>query len=422
MSQSASTQIMIYMSAQNELSGKARDNIVSIQNCTDLDDICTYIMLDKVDDPNAPGRDERNTVQYLLRPGAGKADFDPKGFSVDDKDVSSPLVFEIILRAAREHFKTHSTLGPPRQKMLIFWGHGGGMKMLDEQKKAGVARAQANMKAFADVLARKSKADKSNEFDIVAFDSCYMCMIETMHQLRDVCDFALCSSTAVEADGFPYENIFRELKASGHTFGPTTTAKRVSEIYDAHYLNLYPHGDRFLFVCQTKKTLACITALNELGKTLTSLLSKTNQEDPVRKAVIDALTSAHVNSAYVYVLQFLEMLPIMLEELVTAALLDTAQLESVKKQSRTLQQAVDDAFQGNRKDAPISPQIWAPFQINSFIANESTYNALDSSDFGKAGWATFWRTFHRREMLVNESPDNHFKATLGLPTNSQLGH
>jgi hypothetical protein len=416
MGQSASTQIMLYMSAQNDLSAKADENIASIRNCINLDDICTYIMLDKVVDPDSAGRDPRNTFQYLLGPGAGKTDFVPKGFGVDDKDVSSPMVFERILSAAHNHFESHSTVAPPRQKLLIFWGHGGGMMMLDEQQKAGVARAQANMKAFADVLVKRSEARAPISFDIVAFDSCYMCMIETMHQLRDACDFALCSSTVVDADGFPYENMFRELKASGRTLDPAATAKHLTAIYDAHYLSQFPKGDRFLFISQTKKTPACITALNDLGMTLTGLLSKTDRDDPVRNAISAALISAGVDSAYVYVLQFLKMLPIMLEGNVTSA-----QLEAVKKQSQTLQQKVVDAFQSNSKETPISPQIWAPFQINSFLANEGTYNALDSSDFGKAGWATFWRTFHRRELSTWEGPDNKFAATLGLPTTSQMG-
>ncbi len=415
---SAATQVLLYMSAQNELSDKAEENISAIKQCVDLNDICTYIMIDKVTEPLAAGRSDANTFQYLLAPGASQSDFVPKGFRVEDKDVSSPLVFDTILGNAHRHFQESLAPDLPRQKLLIFWGHGGGMVMLDEQQQAGVARAQANMKAFADVLVRRTERKTPLNFDIIAFDSCYMCMIETMHQLRAVSQYALCSSTMVDADGFPYEEIFKALKTNGQTYTPQTAAASISDIYNKHYLDLFPDGDRFLFICDMSGIAACIDGLNALGTTLTALLGPDVNNDPVRDAISEALIAANADSSYVYVLRFLKLLAMTLKRRISPD-----QLAAVAQRCEELRQAIPKAFQGNMGDStdvPVSPLIWVPFRINAFIANEASYNSLDSSKNGNGGWAVLWKTFHGRENVTIEIPYSAFEATLGLPTTKQL--
>ena len=414
----ASTHVMLYMSAQNELSDKATENIHAIEKAVRLDNICTYIMLDKVTDPDVDGRDARNTLQYFLAPGAAETPFASQGFATKDENVSDPEVFEQILGIANEHFQSHSAGETPLQKLLIFWGHGGGLVMLDEQQKAGVQRAGANMKAFADVLVTSSKASQQTTFDIIAFDSCYMCMIETLHELRSVSKFALCSSTMVDADGFPYEKMFNELKVNGQKLGPSATVERLTQIYDVHYLEKFPKGDRFLFICNMEEIAECVTALNAFGIVLTSLLSDIVEADPVRDAINEALIAAHADSSYVYVLRFLRMLPIMLDGRITQN-----QMTKVEQQSKTLRSAVKTAFQGNMGDTTenfISPLIWVPSNINAFANKEANYNELQASNSGSAGWATFWRTFHgRSEIAIATASDRHTNIP-GLPTTKTL--
>jgi Clostripain family len=420
MAQSVATQIMLYMSAQNELSDKAVENIQAIEKSVSLDDICTYIMLDKIKDPAIVGRDAANTLQYKLPPGASTTPFQAEGFGVFDKDVTDPKVFKIVLREAQNHFQRFAGATQPRQKLLIFWGHGGGMVMLDEQQEEGVNRARANMKAFADVLVNKAEGETQLAFDIIAFDSCYMCMIETMHELRDTSAFALCSSTMVDADGYPYEDIFHDFKTEGRNLDPAMAAQRISTTYNNHYLQRFPDGNRFLFVCEMNKVAACIDALNDLGQLLISQLSQAEGDDPVRTAIREALIAANADSAYVYILRFLKLLAWTMDGCVTAP-----QHSLLVQQSDRIRQAVKFAFKGNLGDTtdnPVSPLIWVPFQINSFIVNEANYNILASSQNGTAGWARFWRLFHRRDVAVLESMEDTAKSTLGFPVTKQLAN
>jgi hypothetical protein len=417
MTQSASTHLMLYMSAQNELTGKADENIKAIETCLNLENISTYILLDKVSKPDANARHQRSTSQYKLPPGTNKAQFKSQGFAVADKEVTDPKVFERMLGVARSHFETAEDKPDPMQKILIFWGHGGGMVMLDEQQAEGVKRARANMKVFADVLAKKSVGDNAISFDIIAFDSCYMCMIETMFELKSVSKFALCSSTMVDADGFPYDKIYRELIDKGRSMGPRIAATRITEVYDSHYLESFPNGDRFLFVCDMTKISTCMEELNGLGSILSDLLSA-HDDDLVRVAVREALIGAGVDSSYVYVLRFLKLLNLTLEGRIT-----TAQLSKVGTQSNKLRAAIAQGFTGNMGDStdvPVSPLIWVPFQLNSFNAHKASYNALTGSEQGAGGWATFWRKFHTQGSIPEFDPEDEDKGTLGLPTTKQL--
>lgn len=415
MAQPASTQLMLYMSAQNELAGKARENIDAIKSCVNLNGICAYIMVDTVADSTTarPGKSE--TFKYLLPPGASENEFVPVSFALRNKIVTSPDVFNLVLNEANSHFQTFSDNHNPQQKILIFWGHGGGMVMLDEQQQKGIDRARANMKDFANVLVGMSKAKKQRAFDIIAFDSCYMCMIETMHELREVSPLALCSSTMVDADGFPYESMVGLLKEEGRALGPKVAAERMAQIYNQHYLDVFPDGNRFLFVCDLEQTAACVAALNALGKALTSLLGVIDGDDPVRDAIREALIGAGADSSYVYVLQFLKMLALTLDGRISNANLDV-----IKQHSGSLRKSIHGAFKGNlgdSTDVPVSPLIWAPMQINSFRMNAANYCDLDSSEKGQGGWITLWWTFHGQSAEAVWTPSGN---TLGLPVTSQL--
>lgn len=416
MTQLAPTQLMLYMSAQNELADKAQENIDAIHACVELNGICTYIMIDTVSDPAKVQRNNSNTMKYVLPPGVGENKFIATKFPRDDKIVTNPGVFESILDEANGHFQDFSQDVDPQQKILIFWGHGGGMVMLDEQQQKGVERARANMKDFATILVNKTKAQNQRPFDIIAFDSCYMCMIETMHELREASPLALCSSTMVDADGFPYEKIIRLLKEEGSALGPHGAAEKMAQIYGKHYLEVFPDGNRFLFVCDLKKIGSCVTALNALGTALTSLLSNTDDDDPVRDAIREALIGAGADSSYVYVLQFLKMLALTLDGRISHA-----DLALVKQCSDDLRRSIQDTFKGNMGDStdiPVSPLIWVPVHINAFTLNAANYGLLESSEKGQGGWISFWWTFHRQSNEAVMVPSGN--STLGLPVTSQL--
>ncbi len=415
MTKSISTQIMLYMSAQNELSAKATENIRSIQSCCELDDICTYIMLDTIVSPNPDDLAARKTFHYRLPPGATPRMFQTERQEMPrDKAVTRPEIFQLILESALRHFRSVAPLGPPRQKILIFWGHGGGMVMLDESQRNTVQQSRANLKEFADMLVRKAETSRALSFDIVAFDSCYMCMIETLNQFRHGCSYVLCSSTVVDDDGFPYETIFHALKSEGKSLDPATAVARIAALYNEHYLSIFPDGDRFLFVARMDRIEACAAALNALGQALVALLKDPGVAGQVRKGITEALIGAGVEAGYVYVLSFLRHLEYALGRYIGAG-----GMASIKPAAGALRKAVHAAFDGNLGDSvsqPISPLIWAPLELDEFTRNEATYRALDSSAGGSGGWASLWRLFHGPAPATRPMAPDHGKSQLGFPT------
>jgi Clostripain family len=418
MVQPVSTQLMLYMSAQNDLSNKAVENIEAIKSSAPLYGICAYVLMDLIKQLDIEAGDARNTLQYLVPPGATSTMFDKSRVVLpSDKDVSNPAVFRRILITALKHFANFADHSGPKQNILVFWGHGGGMVMLDEMQENGVKRARANIKDFADVLAAEALKNKASAFDIIAFDSCYMCMIETMHELRSAASVALCSSTMVDQDGFPYDQIMRRLVAGNASLDPLLLAGDIAAIYNTHYRQLFTDGNRFLFTCDMSRTGSCVDALNDLGAGLSLLLTDDAKGDSVRDAISEALLGANADSSYVYSLAFLKMLAITLRRRLTAA-----QQQEIQRKADALKTAIASTFSGNlgdSTDTPVSPLIFVPFTANAFDVSELDYYALDSSQNGNGGWANMWRLFHRRpKPTIVAQKTRKSTRKIGVPTTS----
>ncbi len=400
------TNLMLYMSAQNELAGYATQNLKAIASCGNLDNISTYIMLDSFENENT-----RITLDYAVAAGNSLKIDAP--FRWNDKETSSPDVFKRFLVRAHDHFGNGTT----HQKILVFWGHGGGLQLLDEQTNAAKL-TRANIAAFAGALEQQIQLGTNNlKFDVIAFDACYMCMIEAMYELRDATDFVLCSSTVVDARGYPYAEIISGLKKNGQNLNPQSAAAFIAGCYNAYYDALLGNKDRFLFVCNLSKTKSCIEELNKIGEMITSFIDRANAESSMRGAISNAHISACTGLSYVYTLSFFKSLSSTL-----GTLLSEAEQKAFAAQAGRLASAVKAAFQGNMgddADAPISPQIWAPVDIEEFKKFEPIYNGLESSmgvdgKQGQAGWVTMWRHYHKLKEAPAPHSDEKRKFEMGL--------
>ncbi len=401
----AATALMLYMSAQNELATKATENIAAIKSNVALHNLCLYIVEDTYGDVDAGDSNVRVTFRYPLPHGARKKDFNRESFADMDKTIGDPKVFKNFLTLAKLHFKQDGT----NQKILILWGHGGGMVMLDEQKANGTVRARASIADFAEVL----ETQKELKFDIIAFDSCYMGVIEVMNQFREATSFALVSSTVVDADGYPYKQVIRDLKTKGAALEPKTAAELIASRYDKHYKQLLPGEERFLFTCDMGSIENCVVALNTLGDALFVLLGDDEQNDPIRDSIREALIAAHADFAYVPVLMFMRKLADRL-----AFQPDQNRFKELHQAMDKLASAVRASFSGRLSDsgyAPRSPLIWSPDSRGIFLRDYKAYAQLDSSKKGTGGWIAMWLKFHGIKEALG--PDTEFKGKfrIGLP-------
>ena len=407
----AATALMLYMSAQNELASKATENIDAIRANVALHNLCLFIVEDTYANVDPGDPSVRITFRYPLPSGARKKDFHRESFANMDKTIGDPKVFQNFLTLAKNHFKQDGT----NQKILILWGHGGGMVMLDEQQENGTVRARASIADFAEVL----ETQKELKFDIIAFDSCYMGVIEVMNQFREATSFALVSSTVVDADGYPYKKFIKDLKFKGSALDPKSAAALIAARYDEHYKKLLPGEERFLFTCDMSKIENSVKALNDLGEALFKLLGEDEQNDPMRDAISEALIAAHADFAYVPVLMFLRKLADRL-----ASHPDQPRFKELYEAMDKLALEVRASFNGQLSDSgytPTSPLIWCPDSKGIFLRDYKSYAQLDSSKNGTAGWISMWFKFHGIKEALG--PDVVFKGKfrIGLPKSILFG-
>jgi hypothetical protein len=386
------TAMMMYMSAQNELSARADENIDDIKANEPLDNLQIYIINDTIISGPARAATKRVTREIDLPPGAFAANSKNKPLLGNER-VTNADVFQAFLGRAENDFQPLKT----RQKILVLWGHGRGLVLLDELQEDGTTRKVATIPEFTDALEKRamSKTDPLR-FNIIAFDSCYMGVIEAMNQFQKIADFALVSCTAIDAAGYPYRPIIAKLKELGPGLVPATAADLVKKEYDEHYKQLGPSRKRYLFVCNMKKIGACVDALNALGDKLSSWFGLDLENDPVRKALRLANEAASGElPEYPAVLSFINKLRTRLKDIA-----DLAQFEPLLA---NLKDSVDAAFSGNLGDTgtiPTSPLIWCPTQINTFNRYRDLYNELDANNGVNSGWASMWDLYHHGQRLV----------------------
>ncbi|MFT3670707.1 clostripain-related cysteine peptidase [Aestuariivirga sp.] len=397
------TNIFLYMSAQNELSDAAERNVGEIARSVPLTGLCLYILLDKT-----KSEYEKTTMIYEVPPDASAKQFAASvKLAPIDKEVSSPDVFRNRLKAANAHFEKYTAGKPMGQRILVLWGHGGGLVLLDEYQARSVEIARGRLADFAKVLANN---EAEGRFDIVAFDSCYMGMLETMNELRGCALYALSSSTMVDSQGLPYTEIIADLKNHDSTRTPHATSEAICQLYNHRYRETYPDGSRQLLMCDLSKIANAADLLNALGTILGNLIATPDANDPVRSVIRDALVCAGGEADYAFCLTLLDLLEYKLPDVIPAKSQVTL-LEAIAD----LRQATKEAFSiPHGEDEPSqSPIIWAPLSRLKYVKMSADYNALKLSAGGKAGWASLWRKFHNVADGPPIPPPG--SPTIGLP-------
>jgi hypothetical protein len=388
------TCMMMYMSAQNDLSPIAQENIADIMASQPLQSIRLYIM----DDTLGDGKRPRGTDEYHVDPNAKK-------FSAErlfkDEPVHKSTVFEWFLGRARQDFSRYN----PMQKILLFWGHGGGMVMLDEELPGQTKTERTTVVAFIDVLEEQRREIR---FDIIAFDSCYMSVIETLNDFTDVAQFVLVSSAAVDASGYPYLQMTNNLKHLDVTYTPEKTAQMICKTYDAHYAEMGALGRKYLYACNTEKIGQCAEALNNLGLVITALLNAAPDGAAIAKLLENALTEAHIDHSYVAVLNFLAAFEARLEAMDQTSIAMKNLRAAISAQRSTVRAAFYGQL-GEAGNVPTSPLIWCPVMIDVFMRDEAMYNKLNSSKNGHGGWVSMWRKYHGITDIANADSSKRSK-------------
>jgi hypothetical protein len=390
--------VMMYMAAQNELDGEATKNIDSIKAVTPLINTRAYIVNDTMLGKKGQRETDELRISSLATKEAGIELLSILGGK--DKVIEDSNIFNWFLQRARKDFESCQ----PKVKILILWGHGGGLVMLNEEAVGEGPKTKAVLSAFAEKLEERAKPGPNQmKFDLVCFDSCYMCLIEAINEFGGIASHVLASSTVVDSAGFPYGSMFERLKGDASCQSPSGAANMFREVYDKNYDALGKRKQRHLFVCETKTIASCVDALNALGRQISELLPTGSADDTNRTFLGDVCDHAHYTHGYVASLTFLKSF----ESLLPGAGFAPAVMTNLQACIGQLRAAVGATFSGQLGDTgslPKSPLIWCPKDRAFFVNDEPLYNALSSSDNGRAGWASMWRKYHNIATAAEVDP------------------
>ncbi len=201
--------VLVYLAANNNLSGYAEDNIAALKKgyLPDEDDKDIVLVYKHLLGLNPQ-------LVRVFKNASGKVIEDVVS-SCPDQNSATPEVLKGILNKIK-------TIFPAKEYGLILWSHATGwlpqgyynttkgLGVYMEDPYAGI------VKSFAEDRGTEMEVTKLREaipypLSFVIFDCCFMGGIETVYELKDKADYIVGSPTEILATSFPYDKIMMPL-------------------------------------------------------------------------------------------------------------------------------------------------------------------------------------------------------------------
>lgn len=205
--------VLIYMLANNSLSGFDNNNIESI-----------------IQSATAKNLNGGNLLLYWVPRGSNPQLLQIKENAngvvtknlIRDYDISNsatPTAVQTIIKDVVSEF-------PAKEYGLVLWSHG----------TAWIPADYANMlKSFGQdgsnwmEIDELAKGIPNNLFHFIMFDACYMASIECAYELKDKAEYILASPTETMATGWPYQSIMP------YFFTQTAQLEKIADIFFNYY-------------------------------------------------------------------------------------------------------------------------------------------------------------------------------------------
>ncbi len=128
---------------------------------------------------------------------------------------------------------------------LIIWNHGSGWERrtssVDDPRKWICEDYSANdvltVKELKTALENSAKPP-SGKFDVLAFDACFMQMLEVIYEVQDYAEVIVASEESEPAFGYPYHTVFGDLINT-----PEMTSSEFGEVIADNYIQSYTISD-----------------------------------------------------------------------------------------------------------------------------------------------------------------------------------
>ncbi|HZU99584.1 MAG TPA: clostripain-related cysteine peptidase, partial [Planctomycetota bacterium] len=229
--------LMVYLSGNNDLSGRAYDNLVDMQSVGSTDDVKVVVQMKRrhstVDDGHCRRYLVTKAVGATLLPSLVKdLDEDRKNTPGSKIDMGRPDALVDFVSWAMDTY-------PADRFALVLWGHGHGWKesspavvsfdgvCVDEWFMHGLSALDIR-DALDRVEHRPNKPSK--KLALLGFDACLMQMIEVAYECCGKCSMIVGSEANIPPRGWPYSAIIRAL-ALGPKMDAEQLAKSIVEAY-----------------------------------------------------------------------------------------------------------------------------------------------------------------------------------------------
>lgn len=192
--------LLVYIAADNSLYSYATDNIESMTEFLEANDVGNNKVIiyadEKYDSDSSPELFE------LQQKSNGSVEM--KTIKVyEDQDSSSPDVLTSVLNDFF-NYVTADTYS------LILWSHGTGW-MPHTSSRSVSSRSVLQDESNWMEITELSSALPDGVFDFILFDACLMGSIEVAYELKDKCNYLMGSPAEILGEGMPYRYILKDI-------------------------------------------------------------------------------------------------------------------------------------------------------------------------------------------------------------------
>ncbi|MCL5036430.1 MAG: clostripain-related cysteine peptidase [Chloroflexi bacterium] len=272
--------VMVYMDGDNNLEEYGIQDLNEMETQGSTDDVNFVVQFDRI-----PGNDSTNgnwtdTRRFYVTKDSNTSIINSQMVQdMGELDMSNPQTLVNFATWTMENY-------PARHYMLVLWNHGGGVKSAeqravfkdicwDDTTGYNAALTMVEMKtALSDIYTATGK-----KIDLLAFDACYMDMLEIGYQARNYANYMAASENTEPGEGYPYNLIASDLVSN-----PNMTPAQLGISIVDNYNDFYSAQSGICYsLTDLSKINAVRDAVNVLGQRLQTLSPSQNTIGQIAK-------------------------------------------------------------------------------------------------------------------------------------------
>ena len=202
----AETTVILYMAAENNLSGSAYENLTDIAKASDTSALNNNYLVAFVD--------RKSALPYIASFKDGKETRDPHYVCSEDFISADPEKMYETLAWIQARY-------PAKNYALILWGHSSGWLTENDtiavtQQDRIVSHAygiddgtdnRASKSTWINIPTLASVLNRLKKFKYIMADCCNFQCVEVAYELRNCCDYTIGSPAEIPARGIPYAKL-----------------------------------------------------------------------------------------------------------------------------------------------------------------------------------------------------------------------